>query len=267
MKMDDRNRKIIFVELLIAFILIIPIFIFFPRDYTNEAKKENIYALKTAKSWSGTTDIDYNDYYGVDSYSQDNIKWDFDRIPGYIDIIVLVMDSSEYSNFISDVFNDGLAPTINSGNYKMLSDGLKNSGIYDLPYSDIWHVLFVNLDSLQETVRCDYDIEWDPYDYSIFGNSTTFPLIFMGIFASALFCAVFSVVITSKHRNKTTLTSNKNPYIIKTEKNHTQVSNMISIVSNNQSFELEKAVPSFCMYCGEKLDKDSVFCSQCGSKL
>lgn len=248
------SKKALLVFSCIIISIIIPISAFLLQDSIDNKNRDEPFALKSASVRTGTMSISYNDYSVIGASSSDYIKWEIDGSPSYVDIIVLVMDSSKYSYFINDVIGLGLATTV-SGNYIKLSDGTmsEDSGQYDVPHSSIWYIVFVNLDNQQSSTNLYYKVEWDPIDLAFLNIFSDFPLFFIGVFAVVLSFILCGVVSLSSMNRKPVSTNYKNPYI--------------SVAQQKEALRPEEIEYFYCMYCGEKLTKDSVFCSQCGANL
>ena len=245
-----RQKKTALKSIVILLSAILTMFALIPFIPCSQGIKDNEHELKSASQLSDTITLLHSDYYAVRGESSDYISWRFDGTPSNIDIYVLIMDDSRYDYFYYDVIGLGLAATVN-GNYLKVSDGTESqdSGEFEVPYSDTWYVIFANIDNDGDSSRLDIDIEWDPIKIPLLSDFLAFPLIFTGIFSIIIFAIVCGAVSSTKHKRKPQLTdNNRNPYIRTTEKP-------------------EEFRYFYCLYCGEKLTMDSVYCSTCGAKL
>ena len=245
-----RQKKIVLTSIVVIFSTILMIFPTTPFHSNSQGINDNDHELKSASILTTTKSLLYNDYYAVSGNSDDYISWSFDGSSSNIDVHVLIMDSSRYAYFVNDVIGLGLDTTVN-GNYLKVSSGTEShdSGEYEVPHSSTWYVIFANVDEDQESTRLDIVVEWDPIYIPFLSDFLGFPLIFTGVFSIIIFFILCGVVSSSKHKRKPLSTDNKNnPYIPITQ-----------LPDEFRYF--------YCLYCGEKLTIDSVFCSRCGSKL
>ena len=126
----------------------------------------NLYAIKPSSEIdeslylaSSSRPLNHDEVYAVSGSAEEKIKWSFESSKSYICITVWIMDDADWYNYQNHFSYSKI----------VVSDGSKNndSGTHTVPYLDTYYVLFINLDSDEETTSLTYSVEFDPFELSI----------------------------------------------------------------------------------------------------
>lgn len=269
--------------LLVIIALLIPLMAHFYTLFFSEIKTYDNDLNKSLSSsssgWSGGIYLYYDEYYSVYGYAENKIEWSFTGDPVNINIILIILEEDLYNTFIIYEQDYGLNITTQYFLNSVVSDNTSsNSGIY-YPYQNSnWYIIFINLDEDQLVSSVDFDVDFDQYDYNhIYSN----PFIFIYIIYAIVISLVIIIIVIQLIRKKSKISKGRLPYTYpypskeqklisnsylqyeqKNFRNNQQVESTI-----DKSYQQEKLRVNYCQFCGSIIDRDAIFCHQCGSKL
>ena len=99
--------------------------------------------------------------------SGDSIYWVFAGSNQYVGITVRAMDENNLELFKE--YKSYTAETLSDGGY------IRDSGMFTIPYTDVWYFVFSNEDPIQETTTINYDISFSPITVPYPPTTTTIP--------------------------------------------------------------------------------------------
>jgi len=255
-------------------------YIFTIRFFNDNSENPSESISSSSSGWSGGTHLEFEDFYTINGYAEEEIVWEFTGEPNYIGITLIIIDSQLYNAFLDLVNQMGLNLTVESFSQFFVSENTSiNSGIFypGINYNT-YYLIFINLDEDMQTSNLYFDVDFDPYDPNYVYTS---PLVFLNI----IYWIVIGVVIIGiivklirKEKNKSkNINSSSYPYNYRrqfsTSKTYTQQrefekeDDLQMINTDDKPYEQDIPKVNYCQFCGSKIERDAVFCHECGSKL
>ncbi len=149
------EKKNVFIIFLTSGIVLFSIFIVNYKLSLNIVNNNNHYSNDFAISLSDEIYLSYNDSHQEHDSASSAIQWSFNSSKSYVKIKVLAMDKPNYIEFSNNR---------NPSTSYVLSNGDKNSdsGIWTVPKSDTWYIVFWNIDSSKISTSITYEVKFDP---------------------------------------------------------------------------------------------------------
>jgi len=232
---------------------------------------ENI--SSSSSGWSGGIYLEFEDFYTVDGYAEEEIVWEFTGEPIYISITLFILESQLYDAFTDLVNQNGLNIAVGLFSQFFVSVNTSiNSGIFYPNNYDNYYLVFINLDDDRQTSNLYFDVDFDPYDPNYVYAS---PIIFLNIiYWSVIGVVIFAIIIkliqkraknTSSYYNYQRQLGESKPY---TQQREFKIENEdIKEKTDEKSYEQDRPRVNYCQFCGSTIERDAIFCHQCGSKL
>ena len=249
------------------FISVFFIFTFFPvKTYINEGDCQP----KTSSSgsgWSGGIILEYNEFYAPHGDGSKKIDWWFISFPYNISLIVMILDTYYFTEFLGIERSHGLNATIFDFYFESFIVEYSNNGTgeMELYYEDHWYVIFINLDNDMEASQLEFRVNFDVYEEKYFYiNPIAIVYTIYGVFISLIIIVLIVRAIRKRVIMNRPASIPPYPYLPKKESPPTNIPPKQESI---QSVESEFPVAKYCPFCGEYIDRDAIFCHQCGNKL
>ena len=147
-----------------------------------------------------------------------------------------------------------------------------NSGTFYPDNYNYYYLVFINLDDDRQTSNLYFDVDFDPYDTNYVYTS---PIIFLNIiYWSVIGVVIIAIIIkliqkrsknTSSYYNYQRQLGESKPY---TQQREFKIENEnIKGYTDEKSYEQDQPRANYCQFCGSTIERDAIFCHQCGSKL
>ncbi len=246
--------------------------IFFPIIVANNQEGKNNDS-KIKPSVSDTLTLYYNYYVAEHDTASHSIKWSFEGSNTYVGITAIAMDYQEFANFKNG--NTFTYYWLSHGNYR------SDSGEFQVPYSDVWYVIFLNLDPDRQSTSLSYNVVFDPLPIEA---------VFIGIIIAIVFIGVIVAIVKTRSSKSRAIQASQiqmppqqpiyqQPPPQQPVYRQSPQNIPIQAVPKpiNEYSEQKKIIPrvadgsstqtKFCSYCGAKVEEKIEYCPSCGSKL
>ncbi|MFX1406773.1 MAG: hypothetical protein ACFFC9_08890 [Promethearchaeota archaeon] len=230
---------------------------------TNELENQP----RTSNSgWSGGIELEYNKFFAPHADAFKKIDWWFTSYPN-ISLIVMILDTFYFSEFLTIEKSYGLNATVFDFYFEVfiVANSSENSGEIDLSYNDHWYAVFINIDDNMNTSQVEFRVNFDVYEEKyVYVNPISIIYLIYGVGVSLVIIALVIRAIRKRKILNKPIPVVPYPYMTKEE---TIPKNSYLKQIELQKVESELPLAKYCPYCGEYLDRDSIFCHQCGNKV
>ncbi|MFX0057708.1 MAG: hypothetical protein ACFE85_06965 [Candidatus Hodarchaeota archaeon] len=249
--------------------LFISIFIIFNTFSVWRNNSEGESPIASNSGWSGGVIIQYNEFYAPHADASKKIDWWFASFPSNVSLIVMIMRNFYYTEFLDLERTYGLNATVFDFYFEtfIVAESNNNSGEMDLYYEDHWYVVFINLDDDMEASQLEFRVNFDVYEQEYFYiNPIASIYMVYGVVISLIIIGLIIRTIRKRVILNKPAPVPPYPYIPKKQQQPVSPNSYIE-KEKIQNIEPEGSIPKYCPYCGEYMDRDAIFCHQCGNKF
>lgn len=249
------------------FISIFFVFTFFPIA-TNINEGDNQPKTSSSSSgWSGGIILEYDEFYAPHGDGTKKIDWWFISFPNNISLIVMILDTYYFTEFLRIDQSHGLNATVFDFYFEsfIVENSNNGSGEMDLHYEDHWYVVFINLDDDMEASQLDFRVNFDVYEEEyVYINPIAIIYMIYGVVISLIIIGLIIRSIRKRVILNKPIPVASYPYEPKKQSIPKSPYHEQMVI---QKVEDEFSLAKYCPYCGEYVDRDAIFCHQCGNKL
>jgi hypothetical protein len=253
-------NRILIVCLFISLFFIVTTFSVY--SIINESEDRPIIS---SSGWSGGILLEYNKFYAPHGDAFKKIDWWFTSYN--VSLIVMILDMFYFSEFSTLEKSYGLKATVFDFYFEgfIVGNSTDDNGEMDISYDDHWYVVFINIDDNMEASQLEFRVNFDVYDEEyVYLNPIAIIYMIYGLVISLTIIGLVIRAIRKRVILNKPIPVAPYPYV-PTKQLPPKNSYLKQIEA--QKKEDEFPVAMYCPYCGEYIDRDAIFCHQCGNKL